>query len=53
MERKIVVIGVGYVGLSLAVGLSQYNEVILIDTDEEKINKIDNFISPVKDEYIN
>ena len=53
MESKIVVIGAGYVGLSLAVGLSQYNEVILIDTDEEKINKIDNFISPVKDEYIN
>ncbi len=46
------VIGAGYVGLSLAVLISQKYNVILFDVDEEKINKIKNNISPIKDKDI-
>ena len=49
---KIVVVGTGYVGLSLAVLLAQKNQVIAVDIIEEKINKINNKISPIKDDYI-
>lgn len=49
---KIVVVGTGYVGLSLAVLLAQNNQVIAVDIIEEKINKINNKISPIKDDYI-
>lgn len=49
---KIAVAGTGYVGLSLAVLLSQYNDVIAVDLIEEKVDKINKKISPIKDEYI-
>jgi len=49
---KIAVAGTGYVGLSIATLLSQKNEVVALDIIEEKINKINNRISPIKDEYI-
>lgn len=49
---KIAVAGTGYVGLSLATLLSQKNEVIAYDILEEKVKKINNRISPIKDEYI-
>lgn len=49
---KIAVAGTGYVGLSLAVLLSQHNEVKAVDVIEDKVNKINNRISPVQDEYI-
>ena len=49
---KISVVGTGYVGLSMAVLLSQYNEVIAFDIDDKKINKINNKISPIKDKEI-
>lgn len=49
---KIAVAGTGYVGLSLATLLSQRNEVIALDVIEEKVNMINNRISPIKDEYI-
>ena len=49
---KIAVAGTGYVGLSLATLLSIKNEVIAFDINEEKVNKINNRISPIKDEYI-
>ena len=49
---KIAVAGTGYVGLSLATLLSQNNEVVALDIIEEKVNKINNRISPIKDEYI-
>ena len=49
---KIAVAGTGYVGLSLAVLLSQHNEVIAVDVIEEKINKINNKISPIQDNEI-
>ena len=49
---KIAVAGTGYVGLSLAVLLSRYNDVIAVDLIEEKVEKINKKISPIKDEYI-
>ena len=52
MNYNIAVVGAGYVGLSLAVLLSQKNDVKLIDIDENKIDLINRKISPLKDEYI-
>ena len=49
---KITIIGSGYVGLSLGVLLSQYNEVITYDIDQKKIDKINQKISPIDDEII-
>lgn len=49
---KITIIGAGYVGLSLAILLSQKNDVILLDINKNKINQINNKISPIKDKEI-
>ena len=49
---KIAVTGTGYVGLSLATLLSQKNEVYALDVIPEKVEKINNRISPIQDEYI-
>lgn len=49
---KIAVAGTGYVGLSLAVLLSQHNEVTAVDVIPEKVEKINKRISPIQDEYI-
>lgn len=49
---KIAVAGTGYVGLSIATLLSQYNEVVALDVIPEKVDMINNHISPIKDEYI-
>ncbi len=49
---KVAVAGTGYVGLSLATLLSQKHEVVALDVIEEKVEKINNRISPIKDEYI-
>ena len=49
---KIAVAGTGYVGLSLAVLLAQNNEVYAVDIIKEKVDKINNKISPIQDEYI-
>lgn len=49
---KIAVAGTGYVGLSLAALLSQKNEVIALDVIPEKVEKINNRISPIQDQYI-
>ena len=49
---KIAVAGTGYVGLSLATLLSQKNEVVALDVIPEKVEMINNRISPIKDEYI-
>lgn len=49
---RIAVAGCGYVGLSLAVLLSQYNEVEAVDVLPEKVNLINQHKSPIQDEYI-
>ena len=49
---KIAIAGTGYVGLSLAVLLSQYNEVEAVDVIPEKVDMINNHKSPICDEYI-
>ena len=53
MEKlSIAVAGTGYVGLSLAVLLAQHNEVTAVDILPEKIEKLNRYISPIRDEYI-
>ena len=49
---NIAVAGTGYVGLSLAVLLAQNNNVTAVDVIKEKVDKINNRISPIQDEYI-
>ena len=49
---NIAVAGTGYVGLSIAVLLSQHNEVKAVDIVPEKVEKINNKISPIQDNYI-
>ena len=49
---KIAVAGTGYVGMSLAVLLAQHNKVVAIDVVEEKVNMINNRISPIVDKEI-
>ena len=49
---KIAVAGTGYVGLSIAVLLSQHHEVMAVDIVPEKVEKINKRISPIQDEYI-
>jgi UDPglucose 6-dehydrogenase len=48
-SQRIVVAGIGYVGLSLAVLLSQKNEVVAIDLDASKVEKVNNRVSPIED----
>ena len=43
---KIAVAGMGYVGLSLAVLLSQNNDVVIVDVDEQKVKSLNNWITP-------
>ncbi len=52
MNRKIAVAGTGYVGLSLAVLLSQKNHVTAVDIVPEKVDMINQKKSPIQDEYI-
>lgn len=52
MNRKIAVAGTGYVGLSLAVLLSQKNQVTAVDIVPEKVEMVNNKKSPIQDEYI-
>ncbi len=49
---KIAVAGTGYVGLSIATLLGQHNKVTAVDVIPEKVEKINNRISPIQDEYI-
>ena len=49
---KVAVAGTGYVGLSLAVLLSQHNEVHALDIVPEKVEKINNYESPIQDDEI-
>ena len=51
-DMQIAVAGTGYVGLSIATLLSQYHKVTAVDVIPEKVEKINNRISPIQDEYI-
>jgi UDPglucose 6-dehydrogenase len=50
--KKIVVVGLGYVGLSLAVLLAQHNSVIALDVVKSKVDMINKKQSPINDRYI-
>ena len=52
MKRNIAVAGTGYVGLSIATLLAQHNRVMAVDVIPEKVEKINNRVSPIQDEYI-
>ena len=49
---KIAVAGAGYVGLSIATLLAQNNKVTIVDVIPEKVEKVNNRISPIQDDYI-
>ncbi len=51
-DLKIAVAGTGYVGLSIATLLAQHHQVVAVDVIPEKVEKINNRISPIQDEYI-
>ena len=51
-DLNIAVAGTGYVGLSIATLLAQHHQVIAVDVIPEKVEKINNRISPIQDEYI-
>lgn len=51
-DLKIAVAGTGYVGLSMATLLSQNHQVTAVDVIPEKVEKINNRVSPIQDEYI-
>lgn len=50
--KKIAVAGTGYVGMSLGVLLSQFNKVTAVDIIQEKVDRINQKLSPIRDEYI-
>lgn len=52
IRMNIAVAGTGYVGLSLAVLLSQHNHVVAVDIVPEKVEKLKRWESPIQDEYI-
>ena len=51
-KYKITVVGTGYVGLSVAILLSQHNQVVALDVVEDKVKLINEKKSPIQDEYI-
>ncbi len=51
-DVKVAVAGTGYVGLSIATLLSQHHQVIAVDVIPEKVEKLNNKISPIQDDYI-
>ena len=51
-EIKIAVAGTGYVGMSIATLLAQHHEVVAVDVVPEKVEKINQKISPIQDDYI-
>ena len=51
-DLKIAVAGTGYVGLSIATLLAQHHQVTAVDVVSEKVEKLNNRISPIQDDYI-
>ena len=51
-DLKIAVAGTGYVGLSIATLLAQHHRVTAVDVAPEKVEKLNNKISPIQDDYI-
>ena len=51
-DLKVAVAGTGYVGLSIATLLSQHHQVTAVDVIPEKVEKLNNKISPIQDDYI-
>lgn len=51
-DLKVAVAGTGYVGLSIATLLAQHHQVTAVDVIPEKVEKINNRISPIQDDYI-
>ena len=51
-DIKVAVAGTGYVGLSIATLLSQHHHVTAVDVIQEKVEKLNNKISPIQDDYI-
>ena len=51
-DIKVAVAGIGYVGLSIATLLSQHHHVTAVDVIPEKVEKLNNKISPIQDDYI-
>ena len=49
---KVAVAGTGYVGLSIVTLLSQHHHVTAVDVIPEKVEKLNNIISPIQDDYI-
>ena len=50
-DIKIAVAGTGYVGMSIATLLSQKHQVTAVDVIPEKVEKINNRVSPIQEEY--
>ena len=51
MNKKIAIAGTGYVGLSIATLLAQYNQVTAVDVIPDKVEMLNNRKSPIQDEY--
>lgn len=51
-DIKVAVAGTGYVGLSIATLLSQHHQVTAVDVIPEKVEKLNNKVSPIQDDYI-
>ena len=49
---KVAVAGTGYVGLSIAILIAQYHEVVAVDIIPEKVNMLNQKKSPIQDEYV-
>ena len=51
-DIKVAVAGTGYVGLSIATLLSLHHHVTAVDVISEKVEKLNNRVSPIQDDYI-